>query len=311
MQEPQANNQFTVIAITAIIVALTVSAIWYWIWKDSKHNITQLTNQTSRTYEDKIETLQQQIQQLQQQQQRQLQQRSAHEQDLLNRYDEAIEARTSLENDLTTANTKLDYLQENLNDLQMGDWERKYLEEKGSNDQIFENMARLEDEIELLKQIQEALDMDYQQKLDAERSVHAEQIAALESELAAYAKTNKKLQKRPQPPQSVVKPEKSVTADSPTDYRSARVISLISSTKSLSSKEKLNVLVKVIPTVPDGITTSELTNLTTGMSSGDILSLIKTAEKHIRKTTDRKSISLLLSKMKNTDAEAAEKLLVN
>jgi len=289
MGEEQSKIQFKSLAITAIVVAFTISAIWAWIWNDTK----QQNQLTSRSYLDRIEALE-----------RQLHQRSLHEQDLLNRYSKASDLRTSLENNLTAITTKLEYLQENLDDYQLGDWESKYLAEKSSNDQIFTTMAQLEEEIELLKEMQEVLILDHQETLEAERNEYVEHIAKLKTELATSAKKSRKLKKQPAP---VVKQAKSAA---PTDYRSARLISLMSNIKGQSSQNKLNILVKVIPTVPEGITTHELTALTSNMTSGDILSLIQSSVQSIHKTNDKKSIRPLLSKMNKADADTASKLLI-
>lgn len=292
MGDDYTKKQLGSLAITAFVVAITISGIYAWFWNDSK----QLNHQISRSYEDRIETLNQQ-----------LQQRNSHEQDMLNRYqnlldghNEVVAAKTSLESNLAAATTKLEYLQENLANHQMGDWERKYLEEKSSNDQIFESMARLEEEIEQLKDLQETL--------ETERIEHTEQITALKSELATATKLSNKIKE--QPP-AVVKQEKTPVKESTSDYRSARMISLLKNINGLPSQKKLNILVKVIPTVPDGVTNNELTELVSGMRSNDILSLIKSSEQHIQKTKDKQSFSLLLSKMNDADADAALKLLIN
>ena len=292
MGDDYTKKQLGSLAITAFVVAITISGIYAWFWNDSK----QLNHQISRSYEDRIETLNQQ-----------LQQRNSHEQDMLNRYqnlldghNEVVAAKTSLESNLAAATTKLEYLQENLANHQMGDWERKYLEEKSSNDQIFESMARLEEEIEQLKDLQETL--------ETERIEHTEQITALKSELATATKLSNKIKE--QPP-AVVKQEKTPVKESTSDYRSARMISLLKNINGLPSQKKLNILVKVIPTVPDGVTNNELTELVSGMRSNDILSLIKSSEQHIQKTKDKQSFSLLLSKMNDADADAASKLLIN
>lgn len=300
MGDEYTKEQLGSLAITAFVVAITISGIYAWFWNDSK----QLNHQISRSYEDRIETLNQQ-----------LQQRNSHEQDLLNRYqnlldghNEVVAAKTSLESNLAAATTKLEYLQENLAVHQMGDWERKYLEEKSSNDQIFESMARLEEEIEQLKDLQETLIVDNEETLEAERIKHTKQITALKSELATATKLGKKIKEQPA---AVVKQEKIPVKESTSDYRSARMISLLKNINGLPSQKKLNILVKVIPTVPDGITNNELTELVSGMKSNDILSLIKTSEQHIQKTKDKQSFSLLLSKMNDADADAALKLLIN
>jgi len=289
MGEEQSKNQLKSLAITTIVVAFTISAIWAWIWNDTK----QQNHLTFRSYLDRIEALE-----------RQLHQRSLHEQDLLDRYSKASDLRTSLENNLTAITTKMEYLQEDLNDYQLGDWERKYLAEKSSNDQIFTTMAQLEEEIGLLTEMQEVLILDHQETLEAERNKYVEHIATLKTELATSAKENRKLKKQPA---SIVKQTKSAA---PTDYRSARLISLMNNINGQSSQNKLDILVKVIPTVPEGISTHELTALTSNMTGGDILSLIQSTVQSIHKTNDKKSIRPLLSKMNKADADTASKLLI-
>ena len=97
-------------ALTAIVVAFIISAIWAWIWNDTK----QQNHLTSRLCLDRIEALEQQ-----------LQQRGQHEKELLDRYGDVSDLRTSLENNLTAYNIKMEYRKKNLNDKQLGDWEKK------------------------------------------------------------------------------------------------------------------------------------------------------------------------------------------
>ncbi|MFB3100388.1 MAG: hypothetical protein ACE1ZM_02970 [Gammaproteobacteria bacterium] len=292
MGDVKSMTQSSTIAITAMIVAILISALWAWFWTHNK----QLIDQNTLSYLDRIEALEQQ-----------LQQRSSYEQDLLHKYSEVLKVNVSLEKALATSTTKLEYLEENLSTHQMGDWENKYLQEKAGNDQIFESMARQEEEVERLKEIQEALDWDHQRTLESERSNYLEQIGALKLKLATSTKANKKLKKQTSP---IIK-EVQTTTENQSNYRAARMLSLINNTHGLSSQKKLDILVKVIPTVPEGITTNELTKLISGMNSEDILSLIKNSERHIQKTKNKKSITLLLSKMNTPDADVASKILIN
>lgn len=292
MGNAKSEAQSSTITITATIVAILISALWAWFWTHNK----QLIDQNTLSYLDRIEALEQQ-----------LQQRSSYEQDLLNKYSEVLKVNVSLEKALATSTTKLEYLEENLSTHQMGDWENKYLQEKAGNDQIFESMVRQEEEVERLKEIQEALDWDHQRTLESERSNYLEQIGALKLKLATSTKANKKLKKQTSP---IIK-EVQTTTENQSNYRSARMLSLINNTHGLSSQKKLDILVKVIPTVPEGITTNELTKLISGMNSEDILSLIKNSERHIQKTKNKKSITLLLSKMNTPDADVASKILIN
>jgi len=293
MGNAKSEDQSSTIAITAMIVAILISALWAWFWTHNK----QLTDQNALSYIDRVEALEQQ-----------LQQRNSHEQDLLNQYNEVLKVNVSLEKALATSTTKLEYLEENLSTHQMGDWENKYLQEKAGNDQIFESMVRQEEEVERLKEIQEALHWDYQRTLESERSNYLEQIGALKLKLATSTKANKKLKKQTSP---IIKEVQTTTTENQSNYRAARMLSLINNTHGLSSQKKLDILLKVIPTVPEGITTNELTKLISGMNSEDILSLIKNSERHIQKTKNKKSITLLLSKMNTPDADVASKILIN
>ncbi len=293
MDDAISKSQSSTIVKTATIVAILVSSLWALFWTHDK----QLTDQNALAYLDRVEALEQQ-----------LQQGSEHEQDLLNRYIEVLEVNVSLEKALAKSTTKLEYLEENLSAHQLGDWEKKYLQEKGSNDQIFESMARIEEEAELLKEIQEELILDHEKTLESEHRKYQEQIAALKSKIAVFTKANKKVKKQAS---AVIKKAKITTTENPPDYRSARMLSLISSTNDLPSRKKLDILTKVIPTVPDGVTTNELTKLISGMNSEDILSLIITSERYIQKTKSKKSITLLLGKMNSRDADTASEILIN
>ncbi len=300
MDEAVSKSQSSTIVITATIVAILASGLWALFWTHDK----QLTGQNALAYLDRVEALEQQ-----------LQQESEHEQDLLNRYQdllnryiEALKVNVSLEKALAKSTTTLEYLEENLSTHQLGDWEKKYLQEKGSNDQIFENMARMEDEAELLKEVQETLVLEYEKTLESEHRKYQDQIAALKSEIAVLTKANKKVKKQASP---IIKKAKTTTTENPPDYRSARMLSLINNTNDLPSRKKLDILTKVIPTVPDGVTTNELTKLISGMNSEDILSLIITSERYIQKTKSKKSITLLLGKMNSRDADTASEILIN
>ena len=293
MNDATSKSQSSTIIITTTVVTIIISGLWALFWTHDK----QLTGQNALAYLDRVEALEQQ-----------LQRGSAHEQDLLNRYIEVLEVNVALEKALATSATKLEYIQENLTAYQMGDWEKKYLQEKGSNEQIFESMARLEEAAEHFDEIQETLILDHQKTLDSERNKYLKQIDELNSKLTASTKVSKKTKKQALP---VIKQAKTSTKKNPADYRSARLLSLINNTNDLSSRKKLDILNKVIPTVPNGITTSELTKLTSGMESEDVLSLIISSERHIQKTKNKKSVTLLLSKMNSHDAGIASELLIN
>ncbi len=290
MDDAKPTTQLNTIVFTTTIAAILISGLWAWFWTQNK----QLSDQNALAYLDRFEALEQQ--------------RNLHEQELLNKYTEVLKLNVSLEKALAKSNTKLEYLEENLFAYQLGDWEKKYLQEKGSNDQIFESMARLDEEAELLKEIQEKLILDHEKTIESERRKYQEQITKLKSEIAVFTKANKKVKKQASP---VIKKAKTTTTENPSDYRSARLLSLINNTNDLSSKKKLDILTKVIPTVPDGVTTNELTKLISGMNSEDILSLIISSERYIQKTKNKKSITLLLGKMSSRDADTASGILIN
>ena len=107
-------------------------------------------------------------------------------------------------------------------------------------------------------------------------------------------------------PDTINKPDTYRTED---NFRSARLESLGNAMQNRNSNERKNILVSVIPNIPDGITGNELTSLVEGMESADILSVIRSTTTHINKPLSNEVFSRLTRNMNNQDAALATNLL--
>ena len=107
-------------------------------------------------------------------------------------------------------------------------------------------------------------------------------------------------------PETIKKSGKTGTDD---NFRSARLKSLNNAMLNRNSNDRKNILVSVIPNIPDGITGHELTSLVEGMDSADILSVIQSTTTHINKPLSSEVFSRLTRNMSNQDAALATSLL--
>jgi hypothetical protein len=71
------------------------------------------------------------------------------------------------------------------------------------------------------------------------------------------------------------------------------------------SVARKNILVSVVPTIPNGISDSEFLSLVSGMESKDLLEAIRLTNKYINRPLDGQTISALIETMDVQDAEAA------
>lgn len=93
------------------------------------------------------------------------------------------------------------------------------------------------------------------------------------------------------------------------NFRSARLKSLSNAMLNRNSNDRKNILVSVIPNIPDGVTGNELTSLVEGMESADILSVIQSTTTHINKPLSSEVFSRLTRNMNNQEAALATNLL--
>lgn len=141
-------------------------------------------------------------------------------------------------------------------------------------------------------------------------------ITKLQSDKNTYKDTIAKLEN-----QSVPKPEEKISGSTTTqkanknistkDYRSVRLQSLNDAMTNRNSSDRKKILMSVIPTIPDGISGSELILLISGMESEDILSVIQAANNYITRPLDGNVLNALSKNMNESDAGNAAKILAN
>lgn len=135
--------------------------------------------------------------------------------------------------------------------------------------------------------------------LETENKQHKKLIASLE----------KPAESQSEPEPDTTRPVTSRPADDRDDksdnYRHIRIQSLINAMKNQDSVARKNILVSVVPTIPDGVSAGEFLSLVSGMESEDILAAFQLTSKYITQPLDNQFISALTGKMNAKDAEAA------
>lgn len=107
-------------------------------------------------------------------------------------------------------------------------------------------------------------------------------------------------------PETIKKSDNAGTGD---NFRSARLKSLSDAMFNRNSNDRKNILVSVIPNIPDGISGNELTSLVEGMESADILTVIQSTTTYINKPLSSEVSSRLTRNMNSQDAALATNLL--
>lgn len=261
---------------TAIVTTLLVCIIWAWAW----HDLRNLNNEIIHSYADRTQSLD-----------NKLRQQANRQQDLFTKLAEAQEARYAAETNLEINRSQLQALQENIS-TEKDNWQDLYIAEQRKNETLAETSSKFQEEIKQLKQAHKA-------RLDALQHKNNKQIAALRQQISASLK---------QFPLSD-KNQTGTKKASVTDYRFARLKSLADTMKGLPSADRKNILIKVIPTVPQGITGTELIQLTSSMASKDILAVIQSTKQSIQRPIDDKIRAALLNAMEKTDAELTIEIL--
>ena len=100
-------------------------------------------------------------------------------------------------------------------------------------------------------------------------------------------------------------------ADKSESYRYIRLNSLGNAMLNQDSAARKKILSSVIPTIPNGISGTELLALISGMDSNDILQVIQSTDKYISRPLDDKTLSTLGANMNKADAETANLILSN
>ena len=93
------------------------------------------------------------------------------------------------------------------------------------------------------------------------------------------------------------------------DYRKNRISSLSTTLANRNSNERKQILISVIPTIPDGIYGEELLNMTDNMESGDTSQVVQSVEKYIVRPVNSEIIDALTSNLNEADAELITNIL--
>jgi hypothetical protein len=180
---------------------------------------------------------------------------------------------------------------------------RKFL--SGENNSKNESLARL-------SEINNELERNISD-LKAETGQQEKVIARLEAENKQYEKEMAGLQKPVEAgPDPLQAPESTAAALSVNDdgeradtYRHVRIQSLINTMRNQDSGARKNILVNVIPTIPNGISGDEFLSLVNGMESQDILTALQLTSQYLQRPLDNTTVTALTGKMNTSDAEAA------
>ena len=217
------------------------------------------------------------------------------------------------------------------------EWEKKYQKAVYENELSLEEYTILENQysidIDRLERAQSFLSDEnstlkkYVAEQKAINDAHIQTIAKLESEIKKNKNTIAKLNKPPEklpPPEPEPKTEvitkplpasKTVAAADKNNkqdvYRHVRLQSLSNAMINQDSSVRRKILVSVIPTIPDGVSGSELLALTNNMQGEDIFAVIQITNKYVTRPLDAQAISGLTSNMNEKDAEAVGLIFSN
>jgi hypothetical protein len=231
--------------------------------------------------------------------------------------------------------------QAELQELIAMDWERKYADAMEKNESLHKKTTELKNQFDIdiarLQRAQSFLSKEnnsmkefnvrfeevshgYEQniaELESEIEQQNKTIAKLESEIKQQKQSIASLQKpaveKPMPEPSAVKPATDQVATGEDDnsgiYRHVRLQSLKNAMINQDSVARKNILISVIPTIPNGVSGDEFLSLVAGMKSEDVLAAIQLTNKYITRPLDSNTVSALTGKMNEKDAEAVSLIL--
>ena len=231
--------------------------------------------------------------------------------------------------------------QAELQELIAMDWERKYADAMEKNESLHKKTTELKTQFDIdiarLQRAQSYLSKEnnsmkesnvrfeevshgYEQniaELESEIEQQNKTIAKLESEIKqqkqSIASFQKPVVEKPMPEPSVVKPTTDQVATGEDDnsgiYRHVRLQSLKNAMINQDSVARKNILISVIPTIPNGVSGDEFLSLVAGMKSEDVLAAIQLTNKYITRPLDSNTVSALTGKMNEKDAEAVSLIL--
>jgi hypothetical protein len=93
------------------------------------------------------------------------------------------------------------------------------------------------------------------------------------------------------------------------DRRGPRLESLRNAVRDRPSSQRREILVNVIPTIPEGITARELHALLNGMDDKDLLAVIAAVQQHVRRPIGEADLQALTGRLAGGDAASVRALL--
>ena len=322
MVETQVYRKYLRLIVSIILVALMTSVPWGYFYKQQQQGYTVINDSNSI-----------QIQILRQQ----LAQQSELQKHLLENLSKSQEARIEAETRLVEITKKFSDTEEKIHALEEMDWDSKYELAMIDNEALIEKIAELEfqhaeyidsllDERTYIKErhnadiqylalenqsLHDALDTLEQETFNQQQLITKLQLENTKQKETIAKKNEKKIpiaveSENPTPVEAKQKTPELITGGK---YRSARIQSLSTAMVNRNSSERKNILINVIPNIPEGITGNELLKLVQNMDSEDILSVIKSTRTYINRPIKRQTLERLAEDMNNQDAKIASNLL--
>lgn len=221
-------------------------------------------------------------------------------------------------NDLLAGENKTLSEEFTLLELERGDLSRsydqlreKFIAESERREKLVEDIA-LEEKLsnERVSQLEKAIGEKERiiAKLRSDIETYESMIAGLQQEFATPSSEQPANNK---PVEIIVGKSAERKQEPDSEYRLTRLQSLNQAMNGRGSTERKQILISVIPTIPNGISGEELAGLITGMNSADILSVIRSTKQHISRPLDNDSLSILFSSMTREDADSASVILAS
>ena len=306
------------IIITVVLAAVVTSIPWLYFYNQKQH----LHTMTVSLNEKQVTLLKEQ-----------LDQQTTLNQKWVNNLADAQEARVLAETELAGITAQLSQTEEKLSSLDNMEWESKYKFAMLDNETLVEKIAELEFEYDDLLEEDTYLKEQYisdAQKFTQESETLRNDLDKKERELKKQQQLVSKLQEENIKYKNTLAQKKKETVSGKEEtqskiasannkktgntakaesYRTARIRSLSAAMLNRNSTERKNILVSVIPSIPNGISGNELSSLVKGMDGADILSVIKSTISHINQPLASEAFNQLIKNMNKQDAALASNIL--
>jgi len=305
----QRNIQILVAVITLIIFS---TIIWHYEQSIANHRSAILDyEQSIADHQSSIQSLQEQL----------LTQKRSNQQLIEN---------------LDQAQATWEVTEKILQDLIAMDWESKFADAMDENESLHKQIMKLKYQYEIdnarLQRAQRFLSSEnnsmrdshgklqgvnheleqniakLQSDIDQQNKTMAKQELLIKQQNKAIASLQKPVEEKLAPEPPLVQPITARTSTGEDDksdvYRLVRIQSLNNTTRNQDSVARKNILVSVIPTIPNGVSGEEFLSLVAGMKSEDIMTTIQLTNKYIIRPLDSKTLSALTGILNEKDAEA-------